>query len=362
MSTQVACVQCGAPTTAQTGKPQLIRCGHCQTVLLVSATETRRTASIEAARSAEAAQGILAILCSLCGGPYPPELLNHIDTAKCHYCNHPANVAPNVRAMLTMLIKHPEVIPMALKYMVRIWLGITIGFVACIGLYAVTHSSYSGYSETASLAAKTAIATKTKGAAPQRIETNYSSKKFTIHGWAGRYPSFQIGAMKLDDAVLCVKASLVDEKKNITQSRWITLWDKLPEQQPASHPFGEWSFSQGGRISHLRPSDYTVRIDEVRYNGSGPLPDLSIRVSSMHTPPLGYFIFVANLLIWLFIADMRFMRGQFIKAPTKSWVARALAFASFVLLLLVTFSLPPFDMVPPISPSPPLSVPKMCGQ
>ncbi|QIF02191.1 hypothetical protein [Roseimicrobium sp. ORNL1] len=312
-SREVNCPQCGADTPVH-GKVATA-CSGCDTLLVSLQGQVKRARGFEGHLPRE--DDTVALVCRLCAGALPDEVLKAGTGAKCTYCGERADIPPTILAMLRAMVTHPSAVPLAAKRVAQFWMGAAIAFAVIVGIYMFTPDT------------SVRMDTQVPLPHPELVKTEGDARFYRVSAQAGPlefkprgnlYPSmylkaydFKPGEVKSHDLIhhqeIFFLTTLIYEKTGERRTQWISMFDgaqfsrmkEIPEQDLS----GEFRLHGIDRSYRLPVGKYRVEISEIILRGEGDPPayivcEWSARYSEMTL----LFVFMFAAVAWILFLDV----------------------------------------------------------
>lgn len=355
------CPQCGYDSQ---GPPQrAVECGRCET-LLVNLGGTTKAAREFDGRSFPSEKDTLALVCRVCGAPWPIEVTKSPTGAECSYCGHPAELPPTLRAILKVTATHPAALPPSIRAFHLQWAFIAALFVVVAVLHFTLPSRALDAEDTLQLTNTTFVESTPDG---DRYKLSVVTPTVNVQLTANSFLHAVIKAYEFDTAgkevierilipnsELRLRVAAVEEATGAERESWIKLWHKPPpgknKEDPESHPYAQVPLAKGWDVATWPPGKYHIVIKEAIVRGGSLPPKLHVEWSSMVMNANGLIILVVNILLWLALFDLwRSNRHRFRK-PSVSWVAALALLLCGILLVDVLHPLPYFHTTGQFTP------------
>jgi hypothetical protein len=284
-----------------------MECRSCDTLLVRVEGRVKRAAGYEGHLPAD--RDTVALVCRFCAGALPDEVLRQGTGARCVYCGERADLPPTVRAALRVMFTRPTALPRSLKVLAHIYLGLVAAFVAVVIAYAAMPRLYVHVDERVALSP-----TAERREGDTRVyELQARSETVRVHARGNAMPYVTLAAWKFDGqntvstipgARLQVLVTAVREEDGARRSQWLVFDDAGPED--TRKIYDNFRFD-GYSPTPLLPGRYHFELTQARLLGErGQLPlDLELQWRTAPETLHGWFILLANLLIWSFIWDTR---------------------------------------------------------
>lgn len=346
------CPQCGFDNRGPSQRA--VECQQCE-VLLVNLCGVTKAARELEGRSFPVEHDTLALVCRVCGAPWPMAAAEQPAGSKCSYCGHPAVLPPTLRALLKICATRPSALPPGIRGFHLQWGIILVLFLLSTTLHFTAHSP--------ALDEETAVSLETANLAESspegsRYSLQVASPTVEVKLRGNSYLSAGIDAFEIvteggkvvtrsfmPNSELRLRVAAVQESTGAVRESWIRLWDNPPpparDEGVKSHAYAQVPLSDGWKVATWPPGKYHLEIREAIIRG-GELPKkLIVDWNSMAMNTNGILIFLANILLWMGLFDLaRFNRHRFRK-PRISWLA-AIAFILCVAAIVDIYRPLPF--------------------
>lgn len=346
------CPQCGFDNHGPAQRA--VECSHCE-VLLVNLSGVTRAAREFDGRIFPSEHDTLALVCRVCGAPWPIAAAEQPAGSKCSYCGHPANLPPTLRAMLKVSATHPSALPPGIRGFHFQWGIILALFILLVILHATAPSPALREEDPVTLESAALVEDGPQG---KRYSLQAISPTVEVKLGGNSFLNSSVDAFEVvtegNDVVtrvfipnseLRLRVAAVQESTRAVRESWIRLWDNPPppakDEGVKSHPYAQVPLGEGWQVATWPPGKYHLEIREAIILG-GELPkQLIVDWNSMEMNANGTLIFLANILLWMGLFDLsRFNRHRF-RQPRLSWVA-AIAAALCVAAIVNVYRPLPF--------------------
>jgi hypothetical protein len=346
------CPQCGFDNHGPSQRA--VECQHCE-VLLVNLSGVTKAAREFDGRTFPSEYDTLALVCRVCGAPWPVSATEQPSGSECSYCGHPAVLPPTLRALLKVSATKPSALPPGIRGFHLQWGTILVLFI----LYVILHfTAPSKALDEKGLVSLESAALVEDGPEGKRYSLQAVSPTAEVKLGGNSFLKADINAYEvvtenskvvlrvfIPNSELRLRVAAVQESTGEARESWIRLWDNPPppakDEGVKSHPYAGVPLGEGWKVATWPPGKYHLEIREAIIRG-GELPKkLIVDWRSTEMNGNGTMIFLANILLWTGLFDLgRFNRHRFRK-PRLSWVA-AIGFALCVAAIVNIYRPLPF--------------------
>ncbi|RBP35505.1 hypothetical protein DES53_12125 [Roseimicrobium gellanilyticum] len=310
---EVNCPQCGADTPVR--GHVATSCSGCHTLLVSLRGQVRRAQGFEGHLPRE--DDTVALVCRLCGGALPDEVLKAGTGAKCTYCGERADIPPTILAMFRAMVTHPSAVPLAAKRVAQFWMGAAIAFAVIVGVYMLTPDTSSRTELNMPLSNPELV--KTEGDA-RYYRISAQAGPFELKPRGNLYPSFFLkgydyksGEVKshhlIHNQEIFFLTTLVSEQTGVRRSQWISMFDgaqySREKEIPESDLSGELSLHGADKSYRLPVGKYRVEVSQIILRGGGePPPYIVCEMNASYSEMNQILVFLFFGVAWILFLDV----------------------------------------------------------
>ncbi|HSI62430.1 MAG TPA: hypothetical protein VLE43_04905 [Candidatus Saccharimonadia bacterium] len=346
---EVNCPQCGADTPAR--DHIATACSGCGTLLVSLKGQVKRARGFEGHLPRE--EDTVALVCRLCGGALPDDVLKAGTGAKCTYCGERADIPPSILAMFRAMVTHPRAVPLAARRISQFWIGAAIAFAIITGIYMTTPPT----------SARAEV--EMKLANPELVKTEGDARYYRLKAEAGPFelkprgninPSLYLkfydfkgpgGEIQhlIRNQEIFVLTTVTFEDTGERRSRWLTMFDGAQFSRSSYLPTDrvyETFYFHNSYAGALPVGKYHVEVSEFILRGEGePPPYVVCEWNSSYSEMNMWFIMSFNALAWIFLLDVRRLSKK--KLGDTKWIGVTKGLAVAILVFLLVESVRPID-------------------
>jgi DNA-directed RNA polymerase subunit RPC12/RpoP len=346
---EVHCPQCGADTPVR--DHIATACSGCGTLLVSLKGQVKRARGFSGHLPRE--EDTVALVCRLCGGALPDDVLKSGTGAKCTYCGERADIPPTILAMFRAMVTHPRAVPLAARRISQFWIGTAIAFAIITVIYMTLPPP------------DTQEEVEMKLANPELVKTEGDARYYRVNGRAGpfelkpranlnpslylKFYDFNKSEGKIQHLIrnqeIFVLTTAVFENTGERRSRWLTMFDGAQFSRSTYLPTDrvyEAFYFQNTLVGSLPIGKYHVEVSEFILRGEGdPPPYVVCEWNSGYTEMNMWFIMSFNALAWILLLDVRRLSKK--QLGDTKWIGITQWLTVTILVFLLIESVWPLD-------------------